>query len=292
MHLVSRLLVVMALSLVACSLDPSESTTSGAATVPNPDKIIGNKIIGNKLAAAKLAAAQLAARRLANGHLAVNMTTAKDLLSTADGREVFSFIVSCALPLDVTLEATVGADTLEFPGDIGLFPAWLDHPLSREGQGWVSACLFSRVNRNDVAVQISLRGPNRALTTDRNERAQYSVEEGAFYGNLFTRPDQPINWIACRGEGIASGDTGLGERDCAKPDPRHPGFTLCGFFFAGDCGDFSRTHACEEFSEHGEFYQRCHANAFRDHGYGHGEGDDDRGRDGVFSEVITTFVQP
>jgi len=300
------LLVVLALPLSACAVEPSTSTVEGATMVPGQNKIIANKIIANKiiankLAAAKLAANQLAERELANGNLAVNMTSARELLSTIDGREVFSFIVSCAVPEGKTLVATIDGATFEFPGEIGLYPQWLRHRLDRRGQGWVSACLFARVNANDVPIPISLRGPNPALRVSRDERDIFSVEEGAFYGNLFTAPGEPILWIACRGEGQAAGEfCGVFDRDCTEPDPAHPGLTQCGFVFAGDCGEFARRHACEDFSERGDFYRSCHSSPTQRHGhyedddsgtFGYGA-TDHRGEDTVFREVITTFVVP
>jgi hypothetical protein len=297
MNPASRLLVVLSVSFAACATTPNDSTGVAALTgfkiISN--KIISNKIISNKIAAAKLAVAKLTTGQLANGSFTVNMATARDLLASADGREVFSFLVSCALPADVTLEATVDGAPFQFVGDIGLAPQWLHHALNHQGKGWVSACMFSRVNAHDVSVPISLHGPSPALTVTPDERAQFSVEEGAFYGELFTPDDQPIHWIACRGEGLASGVFGgLAERDCAKPDPAHPGLTLCGFTFAGDCGEYARDQACEAFSKRGGFYRRCHAAPIGHHGHGDdGDGDDDDdGHDGVFREVITTFVLP
>jgi hypothetical protein len=153
----------------------------------------------------------------------------------------------------------------------------------------VSACLFARVSKFGVAVPISVRGPNHELATDAEERAGLPVQEGAFYGNLFTPVDQPIEWIACRGDGQAAQNVGgLIDRDCAKPDPTNPGFTMCGFIFAGDCGTFAgAAPACEELSNHGGFYERCHA-APVDIRHPHG----DSAHDPVFRQVITTYVTP
>ncbi len=39
-------------------------------------------------------------------------------------------------------------------------------------------------------------------------------------------------------------------RDCAEPDPAHPGLTLCGFKYAGDCADWTRpknAYACKSY---------------------------------------------
>jgi hypothetical protein len=281
--------------LAACADAPGESTTIAAVTARNKlavNKLAVNKLAVNKLAVNKLAAVELAARRLT-----LNPRSAGDLTSTADGREVLSFVVSCALPEGLTLEARVGGATFEFAGELGLAPEWLDRPLSSEGQGWISACLFARVNAHDVSIPISLRGPTRALAVGQDERADWPLQEGAFYGDVFTPAGQPILWIACRGEDQAAGEVGgLIDRDCTEPDPAHPGLTQCGFIFAGDCGTFSAEPVCEEFSERATLYQRCHAepidderhHGHRHHHHGAAYDRDDR----VFQQVVTTYVTP
>jgi hypothetical protein len=271
--------------LVGCADVPAES--SKTATVVGGNKLAGNKLAGNKLAGNKLAGNKLAGNKLSEGRLNVNMDTAGKLLSTEDGREVFSFIVSCALPSDITLEANVDGTTFDFFGELGLTPEWIAGPLGSTGQGWISACMFSRVNANDVPLPISMRGANVALATDSDERTGWSVEEGAFYGNLFTPGNDPILWIACRGAGqLASPDaSGLVARDCAKPDPANPGFTQCGFIFAGDCGAFASDQACEQFSASGTFYRRCHQAPLSSRAK-------NGGSDPVFAQVITTYVTP
>jgi hypothetical protein len=278
--------LIVAVSLLAgCADIPGKSTKTSSLVAGN--KLAGNKLAGNKLAGNKLAGNKLAGNKLSDGMLSVNMDTAGKLLSTEDGREVFSFIVSCALPSDVTLEAIVDDTTFDFFGELGLTPEWRVGPLSAEGQGWISACMFSRVNDNDVPLPISLRGSNAALATDADERTGWTVEEGAFYGNLFTPGDQPILWIACRGSGQLSHPDagGLTDRNCAKPDPDNPGLTLCGFVFAGDCGAFASDQTCESFSASGTFYRRCHQSPLANHSK-------DGGIDPVFSQVITTYVTP
>ena len=261
-----------------------ESTRTSSLVAGN--KLAGNKLAGNKLAGNKLAGNKLAGNKLSNGALAVNMESAGKLLSTEDGREVFSFIVSCALPSDVVLEATIDDTTFDFFGELGLTPAWRVSPLSSEGKGWISACMFSRVNDNDVPLPVSLRGSNFALATTADERMGWTVEEGAFYGDLFTPDDQPILWIACRGSGqLAHPDAGgLVNRNCAKPDPDDPSVTQCGFIYAGDCGAFASDRTCESFSSSGTFYRRCHQQPLGSFKEG--------GINPVFSQVITTYVTP
>jgi len=42
---------------------------------------------------------------------------------------VLGFIVSCALPVEDTLVATLpNGDTFEFFGELGLAAEWIDHP--------------------------------------------------------------------------------------------------------------------------------------------------------------------
>jgi hypothetical protein len=284
MRVVFHLLITTVSLLAACADVPGESTTR--ATVLTANRVTVNGVTANRVTVNRLPATRLSTSRLSDGTLSVNMDSAGKLLSTEDGREVFSFIVSCALPSDIMLSADVDGTTYGFSGELGLAPEWLTSSLTSEGQGWISACIFARVNANDVALPISMRGANLALATDADERAAWSVEEGAFYGNLFTPMDQPILWVACRGAGQASGEFGgLIERDCAEPDPGNPGFTRCGFIYAGDCGSFSSNQACEQFSAGGSFYRRCHEAPLT-------SPVKNGGSNPLFSQVITTYVTP
>jgi hypothetical protein len=152
--------------------------------------------------------------------------------------------------------------------------------------------LFSRVNANDTAESISLRGANPGLTVSSDEMELYTAEEGAFYGNLFIDDPNPSvapDWHACRGEAKAAcpGDTGCGglaNRDCASENPANPGFTYCGFIYAGDCGDFtpstSSAYACASYEAGSGTYGQCHDEA----GFGKWAGSK------KYREVITTWV--
>lgn len=246
------------------------------------------KLAGNTLAADKLAAHSAAASKLALSNLAIEQIgpneyvadpeAADEMLATEDGREVLSFIVSCALPEGITLFATASDGTVyEFFGEIGLADEWLDHPLREAGRGWVSAYLFARVSANNVALPFSMRGQNKALATTPEEEATFALEEGAYYGDCFVSPGEPVSWIACRGADQASGEFGgLVSRDCAEPDPAEATHTQCGFTYAGDCGDFAPEQACKQFSPH-DFYRNCQDQPI-------GESDSK-----AFREVITTF---
>ncbi len=289
----SILCLLVAVSLPACAQAPDESSTS--AEVVSGNRILLNRILLNRILLNRIALSQIALHRISVGRLSVNMPSAGDLLATADGRDVFSLVVSCAVPSNTTLVATVNGAQFEFPGEVGLAPQWLAARLDPPGQRWVSACMFARVNAHEVVIPISMRGPNPQLATSADERAAWTLEEGAFYGDAFGAVSEPLQAFACRGKDKAAGNAGeLADRDCAAPDPANPGFTLCGMIFAGDCGRFAVDQACEFFSARGTFYQRCHTAPIRSHhgggqGQGHDRDDDDAH---VFDQVITTFATP
>src|SRR5512134_3112901 len=271
---------------------------NAAQAAETKNKLASNKLASNKLASNKLASNKLASNALSSTRLEANLATA-EILATEDGREVYSYIISCALPAEITLEAEVpgAADTTldspyictnercYFQGGIGLAAYWIDHRLAAQDQRWLSARLFARVNLFDTAEAISLRGPHDSLTVGIDEAELFDVEEGAFYGNIFSDADGPIDWNACRGEGQASGEFGgLELRDCTEEDPNNPGFTVCGFKYVGDCADytpqFPNPYACKTFDAGQGTYEDCYTEA----------------RDGlwptlkVYREVITTYV--
>jgi hypothetical protein len=289
----SVLCLFVAVTLQACAQAPDEWSTS--SEVVSSNRIALNRIALNRIALNRIALNRIALNRIALNRLSVNLQSAADLLATADGQEVFSLVVSCAVPSNTTLVATVDGADLEFLGEIGLAPEWLSGRLNPTGQHWVSACMYARVSAQEVVIPISMRGPDRQLAAGAGERATFTLEEGAFFGDAFGPLDQPLQAFACRGRDKAAGNAGaLADRDCAAPDPANPGFSLCGMMFAGDCGSFAADQACESFSEKETFYRQCHTTPIR-HPKAH---DDDQDGDGddhlrhVFEQVITTFVTP
>jgi len=288
-------LPIAAMSLVgACATAPSESLATSDVLIAN--RLLANRMVASRLFANRLSTRPLVAGRMSPSSMAVNMSTAGRMLASEDGREVFSALVSCAFPADVLLTATVGGLSLEFPGELGLAPQWAWAPLDRAGQGWVSACMFARVNARDVAIPISMRGPNLLLAVDADERMDWALEEGAFFGNFFGPIDQPLQWFACRGRDQVAGEGGnLANRLCTVPDPANPGFTMCGMTFAGDCGSFASDRVCETFSQRGTFYQRCHSAPLQSQCHDHGQHEAEQSTGtlvAVFDQVITTFVTP
>lgn len=122
---------------------------------------------------------------------------ATQLAQTAEGREFVQYLAGCALCEGVTAFVDVEGQHYEFPGAIGLAPQWIHHPLSEEEQRWVSACMLARTNYFGVEVKISLRNENSpvaALQTTAEERADFTIYEGDFFGNLFADP--PVAGVA------------------------------------------------------------------------------------------------
>lgn len=265
------------LAAIALLIGASAAHARLAANRLSANRLSANRLPANRLAANRLAANKLAAKKLAPKTFAANPEGVAELTATAEGREVLSFIVSCALPFGVTLQAPgTGGTVYEFFGEFGLARSWISRALSKAGRGWVSACLFARVNDHNVALPISLRGPHRGLATTTDEASTYTLEEGAFYGDYFVPEGEPIRWVACRGASQAAGETGgLLERDCAEPDAADPTRTQCAFEYAGDCGDFAPEPACRRFSRRG-FYRNCH----------------DEPMSTEFPQVITVFALP
>ncbi len=292
--------LLLAISVLpACVDELDESSTPQAVVIDN--RLAANRLAANRLAANRLAANRLAANRLAANRLAANLADADELLATPEGREVMAYIVSCALNEGTTLVAETASGTFEFLGELGLAADWEHHPLSEQGTGWVSACLFARVNANNVAVPVSLRGRHALLKkVDAAEASGWSLEEGAFYGNFFIdrAAGDPPDWHACRGRDQTAGETGgLISRDCTEPDPANPGLTICGFTDAGDCGDYdqarnatacdqlARAHAIGNERVKGGYYEDCYAEPRLDK-----KNNDPAGVE--YREVITAYVLP
>lgn len=254
---------------------------------PTSAKLSANKLSANKLsplsaASNSAAASQMAASRLSIGQSGQGLYTANPaavsgFMATEEAREVLSFIVSCALPDGSTLAASADGITYEFFGELGLANEWLTHPLKKAGRGWVSACLFARINDSNVPLPISLRGQHQELAAGVDERNGWTLEEGAFYGDYFVAPGEPVQWVACRGRSQAAFEIGgLIERDCTETDPLNPGRTKCGLIYAGDCAA-PTLPACEHQSPH-TYYRKC------------SDQPGDESHSDVFRQVITVFT--
>jgi hypothetical protein len=247
----------MTAMVAACSGVRSEHEQTSVADVISADLMLPARVTENRATLGIIANSAIATDQLNISNAAAKM------ISTESGLELFSFLVSCALPLNTTLTVP-DKPNFEFSGETGLAVEWLDHPLGSASQHWVTACVLSRINGLEVANPISLRGANPALATIPEERDGFPLQEGAFYGDIFTPPDRPLLWVACGG--LDQDRAPNRDRICAQPDPAHPDLTRCGFSFAGQC-----TKVCERKQD---FYQNCRAG------------------DQNVAEAITTYLLP
>jgi hypothetical protein len=242
--------------LVGCIADdtPLQEAESPAIAL---NRIALNGIVANKVVATAMAESPLTIGR-AGAQLVANPVSGP-LLATAEGRDYFTYIVSCAMPAGQVVVATSGGVSYNFPGGLGLTPDWQSRALTGSEKRWVSACLLARVNAYGIEVAVSLRAEHPALAVGADEAATYGQAEGAFYGDVFATTDQKMEMVACRGVAQAAGEGGgLLYRDCAEPAGN--GLTACGFRYAGDCQDYTpqtpSAYACS-FMQNG-LYQDCH----------------------------------
>ena len=291
MRLAVNTLLLASLLLNACA---SGGVDDGEVSETTQSVTTQNKIALNKIALNKIALNQIALNKLA---LSDN---ADDLIATADGRDVLAYTLGCALPASVTLVGTYAGVTYEFSGDIGLAPTWTQHALTLRDQHWVSACLLARVNAHNISLLISLRGPATALTVSASEASAYTLQEAAFYGQLFVPDGTDLQAYACMGAAQAAGEPETGElhdRDCSEPDLERPGVTQCGMTYVGPCANFAQDPdgdddercnghdpgiACEDHSWLG-YFKDCHTQASDANGRWP--------RHTELDEVITVYLQ-
>jgi len=282
-------LAVTCLLLAACTDAPSESSTTQAITSSNKiilnkiilNKIILNKIILNKIILNKIILNKIILNGIETNEFELDTAVTHDLLNgDDDDLAVLEYLISCAFPENVALSGRDDGGTLHtFQGGVALAPHWGHRKLTNNERRWVSACMLARVNKDATEVEISLRGPHGALEVTDEERAEYNLEEGAFYGDIFTDPQQ---FYACRGASLYTGDMSFGDegRACAQPDGT-TGKTLCGMTFAGNCAAFDASGAACD-GDAGEYYKRCHTSADAT----------SQGRATRFEEAITVWIKP
>ena len=236
-----KLLVVVMLTM-SCAMAPTD-TSEISSNVISASRIDVDRITNNR------ESIHLVAENALTKGSSVS-SAVEALLSTDSGVEVFSALAACALPPTVILTS----GSLQFFGELGLAPNWENRALNTAERQWVSACMLTKVSGISLASAISLRGV-RHLKTDKDERDGWMVQEGAFFGNIFSNP---IKWFACQGNGHITNPTDgqLSTRVCAEEDPNHPGTTKCGFTFVGQCED-----VC---SKTKDFFTRCNPSLDRE----------------------------
>jgi len=122
---------------------------------------------------------------------------ANQIAQTPEGREFLKYLVGCALPEGMGAIATSDGNVYELPGSLGLAPNWLTQPMTEREQRWVSAGILARTNFFGKQVRISMRNPGSgiaSLQTSEEERSEFSIHEGDFFGNLFA--ENPVACVA------------------------------------------------------------------------------------------------
>lgn len=170
--------------------------------------------------------------------LAEHRLTGVTMTTTDSGREMLTLLVACAFDS----RTTIVANGIEFFGETGLAPEWRFGPLSDNGKEWVSACVMVHLSPEGLAFPISMKGPNPVLRGSRDETENWTQEEGAYYGNIFTSSSQDIEWAACVGRDHVDGT-------CAIQDITHKDVTICGMAFDGKCA-----RICDRV---GKYYTNC-----------------------------------
>lgn len=116
------------------------------------------------------------------------MSESIGLVTDASLRGTAEYLVECALPLGESITKTVGGQTLEFAGRLGLAPEWADGSCDEECQQWVTACLLARTNVSGQSVMIWIRADHAAIGYDLPD--EDLVHEASWYGNLFASPNE------------------------------------------------------------------------------------------------------
>lgn len=162
------------------------------------------------------------------------------MASTPGARTTLKYLASCALDEQTGLTAVHQGVSYEFPGGMGLAPAWHARAMTEEEQRWVSACMLARTNLFGVTVQISLRSPfpTRApgLQVSPQEVKQFSLYEGTYFGNLFAQ--KPVSYVCSPAHAAAARQIITSQRRvCALPKTRlnDSNITACGMVHVGKC---------------------------------------------------------
>jgi hypothetical protein len=188
-----------------------------------------------------LAPAGLASTALTTAML--DATNAAAMGMTQEARDVLAYAVGCALENTQSISFTVGGIEYSDAGGVGIAPDWTTSPLSTTQAAWVSACVFAHANELSRVIWISVRGDQASLATTAAEQAQYPLEEGAFWGNVFVDLGT-IAGYSCEGvDRSANGtDAELSERECAQWDGITGSNTSpCGLGYAGLCSSVCST---------------------------------------------------
>lgn len=274
----------MCLFSAGCLTGESEDGAEELLGTTSQAAVSTNRLSLNRLSLNSLAMKTLSTTKLSADGATLSQT---NLVSTSDGRELLVYIVECALPQNATLKGKHNNTTYTFKGRLGVAPEWVNTPLTKSAQRWMTACLLAHTNAYNVSVPISLRGSLPALTATQAEKNDFSIEEASFYGNIFTPEDDELSIYACAGEGIQTvcatddydeDEKYLPRRGC-DPDEE------CKFHVPGPCYDLSAAavDSCGTVMEDG--YSSCHSTAKPRPGQWSAAQAD-------YTEVVTVYLRP
>jgi hypothetical protein len=206
------------------------------------------------------------------------------LLAHPAGAEHIEYLALCALDEGQTLSA----GGVSYQGTYGLATQWVDSTCDESCQRWISACVLAHANKYGISVMISLRGAHRGLVWDQTIAQQYTLQEAAFYGNVFEvggydSPEQPV--YSCAGRALIAFDE----------DPDHQESSLdylqkricgagstCGLTHKGPCvfPDIMEASTCSQDAGWDAYYGNCEGeNSYQDPELVP-----------VYPEVITTYL--
>ncbi len=205
-----------AVSLNACAIDevgveldevPADSDSDG----PHHEKLAANGMSSDMMLLTTIPVA-----KLTNAY-------ADTMASTPEGRHVLQYLVGCALASGATQVASYTSGgvqyTMTIPGSIGLYTGWKSLAPSLTSQRLISSCMLSRMNESGASLTISIRGTSYPM--DAGETTSHTIQEGAFFGNVFAGSDN--YWGACDAAPATAPS-----RQCAQDGH-------CGVTWAGAC---------------------------------------------------------
>jgi hypothetical protein len=266
--------------------------TLAIGCVDEPEDVVVERIVFNAIPLSEIADSSAQLTQMTATKISLANPGAQQLLVTAAGREVLAYLIDCAMPKHVTLYGSSGGTTYGFVGNVGLAPSWKNGYITPAEKRYVSACMFAKVNAYRTSMKISLRGPQGALHVTQSEANQYTLEEGVFYGDIFTGSNPVVGW-GCRGHAKATNhdefNSGLDARDCSQQGDG-ANRNSCGFGFSGDCFDFGlgAAVACDARSADVPIADGASSNGVASY-YGSCHNAD---RTQTWNEVITVYVRP
>jgi len=176
--------------------------------------------------------------------------------------EFLKYTVSCALNPNQSLTIPLDPPVV-LPGSLGLAGDWTRRRIDAADQERVSACLSARVNFFGAHVNISIRGRGLEPPTV-DEIAEYTLQEGAFWGNIFAE-HKPELFACTNEENLENSYASL--RFCSTGFPIIDGSSI-------SCGPLRHVGSCDNLCE----VNPAHPDEFR--------------VCGRFQEVLSVYLPP